>query len=96
VTAYREALKERTRDRVPLDWSMTQNNLGNALRTLGEREGGTRRLEEARAAIGMAWDVYREAGMGRYDPSFETRLRPIDDLIARRRSGSQGRQLETS
>ena len=31
---------ECTRDRVPLDWAMTQNNLGNALRTLGERESG--------------------------------------------------------
>ena len=27
VTAYQEALKERTRDRAPLDWAMTQNNL---------------------------------------------------------------------
>ena len=42
------------RERVPLDWAMTQNNLGNALETLGERESGTARLEEAVAA-------YREA-----------------------------------
>ncbi len=28
--AYRAALEERTRERVPLDWAMTQNNLGNA------------------------------------------------------------------
>jgi len=28
VIAYREALKERTRDRVPLHWAATQNNLG--------------------------------------------------------------------
>ena len=41
VAAYREALKERTRERVPLDWATTQNNLGNALSRLGEREGGT-------------------------------------------------------
>src|SRR5262245_39752243 len=39
VAAFRDALKERTRERVPLDWAMTQNNLGIALRTLGEREG---------------------------------------------------------
>ncbi len=32
VAAYREALKEWTRERVPLDWARTQNNLGNALR----------------------------------------------------------------
>ena len=36
---YRAALEERTRDRVPLDWAMTQNNLGTALETLGERDG---------------------------------------------------------
>src|SRR5947209_9259781 len=35
VEAYRNALKERTRERVPLDWATTQNSLGNALRTLG-------------------------------------------------------------
>ena len=50
VAAYRDALKERTRDRVPLDWAMTQMNLGNALRTLGERETGTAHLDEAVAA----------------------------------------------
>jgi tetratricopeptide (TPR) repeat protein len=54
VSAYREALKERTRARVPLGWAMTQNNLGNALVRLGERESGTGKLEEAVSA-------YREA-----------------------------------
>ena len=54
VAAYREALKENTRERVPLEWAMTQMNLGNALKRLGERESGTARLEEAVAA-------YREA-----------------------------------
>src|SRR5208283_3810286 len=47
-------LKEWTRERVPLDWARTQMNLGNALATLGERESGTGKLEEAVAA-------YREA-----------------------------------
>ena len=36
---------------MPLDWAVTQNNLGDALRTLGERESGTGRLEEAVAAF---------------------------------------------
>ncbi len=39
---------------MPLQWAMTQNNLGNALGVLGEREGGTARLKEA---VG----IYREA-----------------------------------
>ncbi|WP_292532938.1 hypothetical protein [Methylocystis sp.] len=54
VAAYRETLKEITRDRAPLQWAMTQMNLGNALQTLGERESGTGKLNEAVAA-------YREA-----------------------------------
>jgi hypothetical protein len=39
---------------LPLEWAMTQNNLGLALWRLGERERGTDRLEEAVLA-------YREA-----------------------------------
>ncbi len=39
---------------MPLDWAMTQNNLGIALETLGERESGTARLEEAVAAYRAA------------------------------------------
>ena len=50
VAAYREALKERTRERAPLGWAATQNNLGNALLELGRRESDTARLEEAVAA----------------------------------------------
>ena len=39
---------------MPLQWAMTQNNLGNALSSLGERESGTARLEEAVAAFRAA------------------------------------------
>jgi tetratricopeptide (TPR) repeat protein len=51
VTAFRDALKEWTRKRVPLDWATAQMNLGNALQTLGTREAGTGRLEEAVTAF---------------------------------------------
>ena len=51
VAAYRAALEEYTRERAPLDWATTQNNLGNALWALGARESGTARLEEAVAAF---------------------------------------------
>jgi hypothetical protein len=54
VAAFRAALEEWTRDRVPLNWAITQNDLGNALETLGERESGTARLEEAVAAYRAA------------------------------------------
>src|SRR5262245_42293037 len=54
VAAYREALKELTRERAPLDWATTQNNLASALLVIGERETETDRLDEAVTA-------YREA-----------------------------------
>src|SRR4051794_15944752 len=47
VQAYRLALIEHTRERVPLQWALVQNNLGTALRVLGTRERGTALLEEA-------------------------------------------------
>ena len=52
--AFRNVLKEWTRDRVPNDWAVTQNNLGSALVRLGERESGTAQLEEAIVAFGEA------------------------------------------
>ena len=61
VDAYTEALKERTRERVPLDWAGTQNNLGAALRTLGSRESGTERLEQAVTAYTEALKEYTPA-----------------------------------
>jgi hypothetical protein len=49
--ACRAALEVCTREQVPLDWAMTQYNLGNALGALGERERRTARLEEAATAF---------------------------------------------
>jgi tetratricopeptide (TPR) repeat protein len=54
VVAYRAALEEWTRERVPLEWAMAQMNLGTALTALGERERGTARLEDAVAAYRAA------------------------------------------
>ena len=54
VAAYRAALEEWTRERVPLDWAGAQSNLGSALMRLGERESGTARLEQAVVAFRAA------------------------------------------
>ena len=54
IAACRAALKERPRERVPLDWATIQNNLGVALFRLGERESGTELLEEAVVAYRAA------------------------------------------
>jgi len=37
VAAYRAALEERTRERVPLQWAATEQNLAGALQLLNER-----------------------------------------------------------
>jgi hypothetical protein len=65
ISIYGSVLSTRTRERVPLDWAATQNNLGTALQTLGAREGGTARLDEAVSA-------YREAS--RSAPASASRL----------------------
>lgn len=48
VWKFRAALEERTRERVPLAWAETQNNLGNCLTALGECKGDP---DDLRAAI---------------------------------------------
>jgi tetratricopeptide (TPR) repeat protein len=60
VAAFRNALKVRTREQLPQDWSMTQNNLGNVLKNQGIRTGGeagTRLLKDAVAAFRNALEV---------------------------------------
>jgi hypothetical protein len=54
VATYR-ALEERTRARAPLQWAATQNNLGTALSTLGERRAGRRGLKRRWRPIGRRW-----------------------------------------
>jgi hypothetical protein len=58
VAAFRAALEELTRARVPLQWAVAQMNLGNALATLGKRESGTQKLEGAVAAYRAALEEY--------------------------------------
>jgi tetratricopeptide (TPR) repeat protein len=54
IAVFRAMLTEYFRNRMPLDWAGTQNNLGSALSMLGGREGSTARLEEAVAAFRAA------------------------------------------
>ncbi len=57
IAVYQIALQERTRERVPMDWAATQNNLGVALRTLGAR-GDDGALVQAVAAYEAALEEY--------------------------------------
>jgi tetratricopeptide (TPR) repeat protein len=54
LDAYRESLKEYTRESSPRDWAGVQVNLGNVLSSLGQRERDREKLEDAAKA-------YREA-----------------------------------
>jgi tetratricopeptide (TPR) repeat protein len=58
IAAYQDTLKEITHERAPLQWAAIQNNLGNALQSLGAREGGTTRLEQAVDAYRNALEEY--------------------------------------
>jgi hypothetical protein len=79
-------LEERTRERVPLDWATTQNNLGTALSSLGERESGTARLEEAVTAYVNALEVFRVSEADHYKKIAESGLERVRALIAKRKS----------
>ena len=48
---------------MPELWALTQNNLGNALRVLGERAGDTERLKEAVEAHRAALEEYTRERM---------------------------------
>jgi hypothetical protein len=53
IETWHFVLQYRTRDRMPLEWAATQNDLGTAFRVLGERESGTAHLEEAAVRIDL-------------------------------------------
>ena len=54
IVIYRAIADEQSREREPLQWAATQNNLGTTLLTLGEREAGVEHLEEAVVALRQA------------------------------------------
>ncbi len=83
VAAFRTALKERTRERVPLDWAKTQDNLGTSLSILGARENGTGSLEEAVSA-------YREALKERTQERVPLRGRSLSSSEGPSRCPSRG------
>ena len=95
VAACREALKEYTRERVPLQWTTTQNNLGNALARLGERESGTERLEEAVAAYKAALELFELAQASYYVEITKRNLALAQDLIEQRhrKDGMRSQQI---
>jgi hypothetical protein len=74
---------------VPLDWAMTQNNLGNALGSLGDRQAaadkakGCAVLEAAHEHYAAALEEFREAGAGHYVGVVEGNIARLEADIAR-------------
>jgi hypothetical protein len=54
VAAYRAALEEGTRDRVPLDWAVTLGNQGVAMRFIAERRSDPALARQALGQIETA------------------------------------------
>src|ERR1700730_9497905 len=69
IELYHKVLDQWTRARVPLQWALTQNRLGNALARRGEqedtREKGIPLLQAAVAAYGEALQEYTREGAPR-------------------------------
>jgi len=58
ITALRAALEVHTRASDPADWAETQNNLGEALETQGDKGGGRATYDAAIACYRAALEVY--------------------------------------
>jgi tetratricopeptide (TPR) repeat protein len=66
VAAYREALQERTRARVPLDWAFTQMNLALVYRALFDEDRQPRHLDDALESADGALEEFRKANAAFY------------------------------
>jgi hypothetical protein len=77
VAAFRAALEERTRERVPLDWAWTQASLGAAVAEIGTRTGDPARWREALGLAEAALEVSEAAGA----PHFAAKVREHRDAI---------------
>jgi hypothetical protein len=85
IAAYREALKELTRDRVPLDWATSFGSEGFALMHLVERRGEAAMAETALSQIHTAFETLRDGGHAPDAAFFENQLPTARALVARLR-----------
>jgi hypothetical protein len=62
VVAYGEALKERTRERVPLGWAETFGNQGITMMIIADRTNDGALAETAMTQVVMAYETMRDGG----------------------------------
>jgi hypothetical protein len=85
AVAFREALKERTRERVPLDWATSLGAQGFALMTIAERHQDAGMAERALVQVNTAFEMLRDGGNMQGAAMFEQKLPVARDLVARLR-----------
>ena len=88
VAAFREALKERSRERVPLDWARTIGNQGVALMRLAERQKDPQMAATALRQIEAALEVMRAGGHAPNTVYYESRLPEARALVDRLKTGA--------
>jgi hypothetical protein len=74
VSAFREALQENTRERVPLQWAKCTGNQGVALMLLAERRSDAGRAKLAVQQIEAAFTASRDGGDARSAALYEALL----------------------
>ena len=80
VLAFRDALKEQTRERVPLEWAMTQGNLAVVYLAYFEKDGTVAHLDVAERHFLDAREVFVEAGATHYLGLADAQLARIQSL----------------
>jgi hypothetical protein len=85
VTAYREARKEWTRERVPLQWARSFGNEGIALMLLAERRGDAGMAETALSQINEAFETMRDGGNAPGAAHYKRQLPRARALVAQLR-----------
>ncbi len=74
VAAYRAALEERTRERVPLDWAAATGNQGVAMMVIAERTNDAALAEAALGQIEEAYETTRSGGQEQWSAYFHAQL----------------------
>ena len=82
MAAYRAALEERTRERVPLDWAYSQHSFGHALEALADRNGDRAVLAQAIDCMAVAAEFYRKQRVDLWLPLAEESLARMQDKFA--------------
>jgi exonuclease VII small subunit len=83
VSEFREALKERTRGRVPLDWAMSTGDQGVAIMYLADRKMDVAMARVALGLIEAAFEAMRTGGHEPFAADFEARLPEARAILAR-------------